>query len=141
MGWGTLFAININGAGFTTLFSFAEPSTSNTNSTGFNAFGDLFFSGSTLYGTANSGGSQGFGTVFSLTLPAPPAVTIARTGPNAVVKWPTNSAGLQFTLQSTTDLVSPAVWATDSPQPSLANGQNAVTNAVDGAQKFYRLSQ
>jgi hypothetical protein len=53
--------------------------------------------------------------------------------------WPTNAAG--FTLQSTTNLVSPAVWSTVSPGPVVVNGQNAVTNPVSGTQNFYRLSQ
>jgi hypothetical protein len=52
---------------------------------------------------------------------------------------PTNAAA--FTLQSTTDLASAAVWATVSPEPVVVNGQNAVTNAVSGTQQFYRLSQ
>jgi uncharacterized repeat protein (TIGR03803 family) len=141
MGWGTLFAINIDGTGFTTLFSFAEPSPSNTNSTGFNAFGDLLFSGNTLYGTANSGGSLGFGTVFGLTLPAPPALTGVRSEAKIVLSWPTNAGGLLFTLQSTTNLASSAVWSTASPPPVDANGQHSVTNPVSGPRKFYRLTQ
>jgi hypothetical protein len=46
--------------------------------------------------------------------------------------WLTNATG--FTLQSTTNLVSPAVWTTVS-------GQYAVTNPISAKQMFYRLSR
>lgn len=77
--------------------------------------------------------------ITSLTLLTPPALTIARAGPNAVVQWPTNFAGLSFTLQSTTNLLSPTVWTTVSPAPDVVSGQQSVTNSVSGTQKFYRL--
>jgi len=66
-------------------------------------------------------------------------LTNTPSGTKAILTWPTNAAG--FTLQSTTDLVSPAVWTTVSPGPVLVNGQNTVTNPVSGTQQFYRLSQ
>jgi uncharacterized repeat protein (TIGR03803 family) len=97
----------------------------------------LILSGKTLYGTAVRGGSSGKGTVFSLLLA--PHLTIIHSGANVILTWPTNAAA--FTLQSTTDLASTAVWATVSPEPVVVNGQNAVTNAVSGPQQFYRLSQ
>jgi uncharacterized repeat protein (TIGR03803 family) len=101
----------------------------------------LVLSGNTLYGTASGGGSSGNGTVFSLSLPpiGGPQVTISISGANVVLTWPTNAAG--FILQSTTNLVSPPVWTTNSPAPVVVNGQNTVTNLILGAQQFYRLSQ
>jgi hypothetical protein len=72
-----------------------------------------------------------------------PQLTIAPSGPNVLLRWPTNNAGYDytgFTLQSTTNLVSPAVWATNSPAPVIVNGQNTVTNPISGPQQFYRLS-
>jgi uncharacterized repeat protein (TIGR03803 family) len=62
-GNGTLFAVETNGAGFTTLYSFMG------GSDGASPFAGLILSGNTLYGTALEGGSSGYGTVFSLTLP------------------------------------------------------------------------
>jgi hypothetical protein len=67
-----------------------------------------------------------------------PQLTIIPSGANVILTWPANAAG--FTLQSTTNLVSPAVWITNSPAPVVVNGQNAVTNPISGTQKFYRLS-
>src|SRR5438552_3148105 len=72
----------------------------------------------------------------------PPQLTILLSGvpPSRIVlTWPTNAAG--FTLQSATNLVSPAVWSTNSPAPVVVNGQNAVTNPITGTRQFFRLSQ
>ena len=56
---GTVFAININGTGFTNLFSFTNASS------GSDPAGVLILSGKTLYGTT-SGGNASFGTVFAI---------------------------------------------------------------------------
>ena len=70
----------------------------------------------------------------------PPQLTILLSGvpPSGIVlTWPTNAAA--FTLQCTTNLVSPAVWSTNSPAPVVIAGQNTVTNPITGPQGFYRL--
>jgi hypothetical protein len=60
-------------------------------------------------------------------------------GTSVVLTWPTNEAG--FTLQSTTNLVSPVAWSAVSPAPFVVNGQNTVTNPISGIPMFFRLSQ
>jgi uncharacterized repeat protein (TIGR03803 family) len=67
-GNGTLFALNTDGTGFTTLHAFTAPSGSPllTNSDGAGPFCSLALSGNTLYGTASRGGSSGGGTVFAI---------------------------------------------------------------------------
>ena len=137
-GVGTVFAVNTNGTSFTNLHTFTAL-VSGTNSDGANPLGGLILLGNILYGTAYAGGSSGLGTVFSLSLPPPPQLAVIRSGANVILTWPTNALG--FTLQSTLNLVSPAVWITNSPAPVVADGQNTVTNPVSGAKKFYRLSQ
>ncbi len=70
----------------------------------------------------------------------PPQLTILLSGvpPSGIVlTWPTNAAG--FTLQSTTNLVAPVVWTTNSPAPVVIAGQNTVTNPITGPRQFYRL--
>src|ERR1035437_5105551 len=57
---GTVFALNANGTGFTNLHSFTG------GSDGADPYAGLILSGNTLYGTANSGGSSGYGTVFAV---------------------------------------------------------------------------
>ena len=66
-GYGTMFSINTDGTGFTTLHIFTATSGPlNTNSDGGLPSGGLILSGNTLHGTAESGGSSGYGTVFAV---------------------------------------------------------------------------
>jgi len=66
-GYGTVFAVNTDGTGFTNLHRFTATSGNlSTNSDGANPFAGLIVSGNTLYGTAEYGGSAGNGTVFKV---------------------------------------------------------------------------
>ncbi len=69
----------------------------------------------------------------------PPQLSIARTANNVVLTWSIHDTG--FTLQSTTNLVPPLAWNTNSPSPVVIAGQNTVTNPISGPQQFYRLVQ
>jgi len=61
-------------------------------------------------------------------------------GESAVIlNWPTNFIG--FTLQSTTNHPSSAIWTTNLPAPVVVNGQYTLTNPISGTQQFFRLSQ
>ena len=131
-GLGLILAGRVTAQNFTNLHNFTGGTDGSTPLAG------LIVSGNTLYGTAHDGGGSGNGTVFSLSLPRP-QLTITPSGANVILTWQANAAG--FTLESTTSLVSPAVWSTNSPAPVVVNGQNAVTNPISGPQQFYRLSQ
>jgi uncharacterized repeat protein (TIGR03803 family) len=131
-GDGTLFAVTTNGTDFTTLHTFTN------NPDGDSPHAVLLLSGNTLYGTAEGGGTHGNGMVFSLSLPTP-QLTIILSGSNAIVTWPTNV--LEFTLQSSTNLVPPTVWTTVFQPPYAVIGiNNVVTNTISGTNQFYRLS-
>jgi uncharacterized repeat protein (TIGR03803 family) len=132
-GNGTVYKINTDGSGFTTLYNFSATNGFGTNGTGggtnfdgAHPVGGLLFAGGTLYGTASEGGTASFGTIFSISFP--PTLTIALAGTNAIVTWPSNVTG--FNLESTTNLSS--VW-------NAVSGQYSVTNPVLGRQKFFRL--
>ena len=56
---GTVFSVNVDGSGFTTLHSF-------NNNDGSYPYGALSLSGEMLYGTTSWGGSLGSGTVFAI---------------------------------------------------------------------------
>jgi uncharacterized repeat protein (TIGR03803 family) len=131
-GVGTVFALNTNGTDFTNLYTFTG------GSDGVLPAGGPIVSGNFLYGTAVIGGSSGGGTVFRISLVAPPQLALTLSGANVVLTWPTNAAG--FTLESTTSLL-PALWSTNLPAPVVINGQNVVTNAITGTQQFYQLAQ
>src|ERR1035437_7798694 len=133
-GVGTVFALNTDGTGFTNLHSFtARSGASATNSDGAYPQAGLILSGNTLYGTAWSGGSSGYGTVFSLSLPLP-SLNIALTGNQAVLFW--SASATNYILQSTTNLSSPN-WVTASDAvPVIAF---TVTNPSPA--RFFRLQQ
>ena len=70
-GGGTVFKVNIDGSGFSTLHQFAvasyDPASGNyLNSDGAAPAAGLTLCGATLYGTASKGGSGGGGTIFSI---------------------------------------------------------------------------
>ncbi len=97
--------------------------------------GNYLYAGG-YFGTAGGKVSPYIARANLLTLPT---ASLIFAGANVIVKWPTNATG--FTLQSTTNLISPAGWITNSPAPVVVNGQNTVTNPIFGTQKFYRLIQ
>jgi uncharacterized repeat protein (TIGR03803 family) len=59
-GGGTVFAVNTDGTGFTTLYTFTGVSD------GASPFAGLILSGDTLYGTTSEGGTSSDGTVFAV---------------------------------------------------------------------------
>jgi hypothetical protein len=104
----------------------------------------LATSGNTLYaggGFLTAGGkySPYMAMANLVTLPTLPTASVLFSGASVILSWPANASG--FTLQSTTNLISPVVWTTNSLAPLIINGQNTVTAPISGAQKFYRLIQ
>jgi len=59
-GYGTIYAINTDGSGFTNLYSFSN------GTDGAYPYAALYLSNNTLFGTASQGGSNGTGTVFAI---------------------------------------------------------------------------
>jgi uncharacterized repeat protein (TIGR03803 family) len=136
-GAGTVFKISTDGA-LTPLYSFGI-----TNASWWLLIGAkatlVQASDGSFYGTTTIGYMHTNGTIFRLTIVPEPQLTIIPCGPYVILTWPTNYAG--FTLQSTTNLGSSAVWATNSSPPVVIGGQNVVINAIYGRQQFFRLSQ
>ncbi|MGP8200230.1 MAG: choice-of-anchor tandem repeat GloVer-containing protein [Limisphaerales bacterium] len=131
-GDGTVFALNMNGTDFTTLYNFTN------GNDGARIFAGVILSENALYGTAYQGGKHHDGAVFGLALPGPPQLSITLSGTDVILTWTNTAYG--FTLQSTTSL-SPAVWNVVSPASVVISGQNTVTNPISGTQMFYELSQ
>jgi uncharacterized repeat protein (TIGR03803 family) len=131
-GYGTVFSINTDGTGFTTLYTFTD------GNDGAYPYAALTLSDNTLYGTAEEGGADDYGTVFSLSLPPSPSqLVIIPTGPYVILSWPVSTNG--FTLQSTTNLAASSAWTNVAPEPVVIGGQNIIINTMSGAQQFYRL--
>ncbi len=76
--------------------------------------------------------------VMAATQLTPLQLTILYSGTNVIVSWPTNYTG--YTLQSTTNLVSP-LWNTNLPSPVVVSTNYTVTDTISGTTKFYRLQQ
>ncbi len=88
-GYGTVFALNTDGTGFTNLHSFTS------GSDGGLPYAGLILSGNTMYGTADGGGDSGGGTVFKINTDGSGFKTLYNFGPictNALGVY-TNSGG------------------------------------------------
>jgi uncharacterized repeat protein (TIGR03803 family) len=134
---GTVFALNIDGTGFTTLHTFSPSEGGGPNFDGAEPDSRLILSGNTLYGTTGYGGSSGNGTIFSISFQ--PQLKIIPSRANVILTWPTNRFDhAEYRLQSTTNLALP-LWATNLPAPVVVNGLNTVTNPISGKQRFFRL--
>jgi uncharacterized repeat protein (TIGR03803 family) len=131
---GSVFTLNLDGAGFTNLYSFSG------GMDGAHPQGALLLAGDAIYGTTADGGAGGDGTVFRLAAASngSPGLTIERDGSQVILRWPLQPAGLS--LQFTTNLAGPIVWAPASPSPTIVNGLNTVTNTISTAERFYRLA-
>jgi hypothetical protein len=144
-GLGTIFAINTDGTGFTTLHAFhpgtPAPINLSINENGYVPRAGLVQSGFNLYGTTEQGGSFGHGTVYYLSLL--PYLNLTASVSNVVLTWPEHNAGFTtgFALESATNLNSSATWNPVSPGPTVVNGLNTVTNPILRDQMYYRLRQ
>jgi sugar lactone lactonase YvrE len=151
---GTIYEFTPDGVR-TTFATFSSAVGDGARALAFNRAGDLFVAGNSnsgyyIYEFTPTGVQSTFASGLSfpqelafqgqtLPLPAPPQLRITPSGTNVILTWPTNATG--FTLESTMNLASPAVWSTNSPTPVVVSGQCVVTNLISGTQKFYRLSQ
>ena len=122
-GYGTVFAINTEGTGFTNLYNFTG------GSDGAEPFAGLILSGNTLYGTTSASGNNGYGTVFALTIRVPAPIPLhIQFGNNAVVlSW----SDLAFSLQ--------AAATANGVYTNVPGAVSPYTNAVLNPSEFFRL--
>ena len=125
-GYGSVFAINTDGSGFTNLYSFSD------GNDGAAPVGGLIASGNILYGTTSSGGNNenARGTVFALGLSssAAPIPLLIQSGNHAVILSWNNPA---FSLQR-----SPTV---NGVYTNVPGASSPYTNTISGAAEFFRL--
>ncbi|HEY3761027.1 MAG TPA: choice-of-anchor tandem repeat GloVer-containing protein [Verrucomicrobiae bacterium] len=129
-GNGTLFKINLDGSGFTTLHTFSSTNNASmTNSDGADPLGNLIVASNTLYGTTSMGGTNADGTIYAVTFPLQLGITLS--GTNVVLFWPATDPG--FNLQYATSLTPPVTWNT------IPATQTIVTNTASPPGLYYRL--
>ena len=139
---GTVFSVNTEGTQFNTLHSFTATDPFNgTNRDGALPVGGLLLLGNSLYGTTFNGGPGSVGTVFSLSIPYPPAgitnIVLNLDGSVTLLfLGGPNSANI---IQAATNLTPPAAWQNISTNVADGNGawQFTETNASTSA-RFYR---
>ena len=69
----------------------------------------------------------------------PPLLNVVASGSDLKLTWPL--AAQNFNLQSTTNLVNTNAWTMVTNVPAIVDLQNAVTNPISGAAKFYRMKK
>jgi uncharacterized repeat protein (TIGR03803 family) len=91
-----------------------------------------------LYGTTSGGGAYGGGTVFRLTVPMTPVLQpVTSSGGQFVFSW-NSVAGLNYQVQYNSDPGS-TNWLNAGPVISASSGTTFQTDALSGAQGFYRV--
>ena len=143
-GSGTVFAINTDGTGFTTLYSFSALAYNSdvqaaTNLEGANPYGGVVLSGGYLYGTACNGGSAGDGAIFAVSVPAAePTLQIQRNGQMLLLSWPSSATG--WTLQQCTDLTQ-GNWSASGFTISDDGVNKSVNFPPQATGMFFRLAK
>jgi len=66
------------------------------------------------------------------------SLTVLRVGANFTMAWP--AGGGNYILETTADLMPPAVWTpVTNPPPAVVGGQNTVTIPIGSGSEFFRL--
>ncbi len=66
------------------------------------------------------------------------SLAVSRVGMNFTMVWPTDMGN--YILESTTDLMPPAVWTpVTNPPPTVVGGQNTVTIPIGSGSEYFRL--
>lgn len=141
-GNGTIFSINTNGSGFSTLYAFTGLHAA-TNLDGAHPRTGVVPGGAYFYGTAYFGGGNANGTIFGLAM-TPTITNLNLAGPNAVLNGINGLDGHAYTVFTSTNITLPlAQWNPVSTNSLAGGGAFAITatNAVDStaAQQFYIL--
>ena len=138
---GTVFALNLVNLQFTTVHSFAAVADNGTNMDGAFPVAPVLQLGNSLYGTTFGGGPGAAGTVFSVPIPARPAIITN-------IVWNLNgSLTLSFLgapnstnfIQAAASLTPPIVWQNVSTNIADANGAWQFTDSNNSpTTRFYR---
>lgn len=137
---GAVFSLNLSGAQFTTLHSFAALASNSTNAHGAFPVAPVVRLGNFLYGTTFSGGPGAAGTVFRIPLPAPPAVitNIVRNGNGTVTLYFLGATNSTNVVQTAPSLTAPVPWQNISTNVADAGGAWQFTDSNNSSNRFYR---
>ncbi len=133
-GNGTVFQITANGV-LTTLYSFGSVANDGANPEG----GLIQATDGNFYGVTYNGGSNGYGTIFRLSVPLQPVFqSVVQTNGTLTLVW--NSVANQtYQLQYTTDLTSTG-WSNLCNSVVATNGVMSLSDSIGpDSQRFYRV--
>jgi uncharacterized repeat protein (TIGR03803 family) len=120
---GTVFAVNMDGTGFTVLHKFNGIDGADSQSS-------LLLSGNILYGTTVSGGTNDAGTIFAITLPSIPAIeadSMAVSGGQLQFVVGGLTPGATVYVQASSDLSATGKWF-----PVATNVASATNLTISG---------
>jgi len=138
---GTVFFVSTNGTQFQTIYAFtAVNSSTGTNRDGAFPVAGVLPLGNSLYGTTCGGGPGAAGTVFSLSLPLPPALitNIVRNLDGSGTLFFLGSPNSTNVIQAATNLAPPVVWQNLSTNVANAGGAWQFTGPNQFPVEFYR---
>jgi uncharacterized repeat protein (TIGR03803 family) len=138
---GTVFFVSTNGTQFQTIYAFtAVNSSTGTNRDGAFPVAGVLPLGNSLYGTTCGGGPGAAGTVFSLSLPLPPALitNIVRNLDGSGTLFFLGSPNSTNVIQAATNLAPPVVWQNLSTNVANAGGAWQFTGPNQFSVEFYR---
>lgn len=137
-GYGTVFSVRTNGAGFVGLHLFIGAVD------GLLPWGGVVLSGKTAFGTTAFGGTNNGGSVFSLTVPVLNITNFALIGSNVVLNAEDGLVGGTYSVLTSTDPGAPvSQWKPVATTVLSTSGPFSITatNAANpsAAQQFYML--
>jgi len=139
---GTVFSVSTNGAQFQVIHGFtAVDSFTGTNADGAFPVAPVLRLGNSLYGAAFGGGPGAAGTVFSLPIPAPPAVitNVINNLNGGVILNFIGGPDSTNVVQATASLTPPVAWQNVSTNVADANGTWQFVDSNNAfAARFYR---
>jgi uncharacterized repeat protein (TIGR03803 family) len=137
---GTVFSLNLANLQFTTIRSFTALSSGGTNTDGAFPVAPLLRVGGSLYGTTFSGGPGAAGTVFSVLIPAPPAVitNVVKNLNGTVTLYFLGGPSSTNVIQSTASLMPPGAWQNVATNVADGNGAWQFTDGSNNTTRFYR---
>ena len=136
---GTVFSLNPGSGQFYTLRSFGALAGNGTNADGAFPVAPVTRVGNALYGTAFAGGPGAAGTVFSVAIPPPPAITtsIVNNANGTVTLYFLGGANTTNVIQTATSLAPPVTWVDVSTNVPDANGNWQFTGDAIDTTRFY----
>ena len=137
---GTVFSFNLISSQFTAIHSFATVAGNGTNLDGAFPVAPVLQLGGSLYGTTFIGGPGGAGTVFSLPIPAPPAMitNVACNLNGTVTLYFLGGPDTTNVVQAAASLAPLVAWQNISTNVADAQGAWQFTDNNNTATRFYR---